>query len=199
MSLTIPRPEYPRPQFMRSHRLCLNGEWQFEIDSGDSGLERGLLQRDLRDRILVPFCPEFLCPGSAIPISSTLFGIAARWLFPPTGLVSVFCSTSKQLITMRRSGSMSRNLAGTGRFMPFSVELPEDVIGHEATIVVRARDYNHIPQARGKQAQTYANMECVYTRTTGIWQTVWLEPVPEVALGRPRLTPDVANNLIRLI
>jgi beta-galactosidase/beta-glucuronidase len=56
-----------------------------------------------------------------------------------------------------------------------------------------------MPQARGKQAQTYANMQCDYTRTTGIWQTVWLEPVPEVALGRPRLTPDVANNHIRLM
>ena len=54
----IPRSEYPRPQFVRSDWLCLNGEWQFELDQGDSGLERGLLQRELSDRILVPFCPE---------------------------------------------------------------------------------------------------------------------------------------------
>ena len=38
--------------------MCLNGEWQFEIDAGDSGLERGLLHRELNDRIIVPFCPE---------------------------------------------------------------------------------------------------------------------------------------------
>jgi len=63
MSLPIPRPEYLRPQFVCSHWLCLNGEWQFEIDSGDSGLERGLLQHDLRDRILVPFCPESSLSG----------------------------------------------------------------------------------------------------------------------------------------
>ena len=54
----IPRSEYPRPQFVRSDWLCLNGEWQFELDQGDSGLERGLLQHELSDRILVPFCPE---------------------------------------------------------------------------------------------------------------------------------------------
>ena len=40
--MSTPRPEYPRPQFVRADWLCLNGEWQFEIDAGDSGLERGL-------------------------------------------------------------------------------------------------------------------------------------------------------------
>ena len=45
-------------------------------------------------------------------------------------------------------------------------------------MVVRARDTRHGPQARGKQAREYANHDCVYTRTTGIWQTVWLEAVP---------------------
>ena len=50
---TPPRPEYPRPQFVRSDWLCLNGTWQFEIDSADSGLERGLLDRPLADNITV--------------------------------------------------------------------------------------------------------------------------------------------------
>src|SRR5688572_1268342 len=56
--MTIPRPEYPRPQFVRADWLCLNGEWEFEIDGGDSGLERGLVDRPLESRITVPFCPE---------------------------------------------------------------------------------------------------------------------------------------------
>ena len=55
--MTLPRSEYPRPQFVRADWLCLNGEWQFEADQGDSGLERGLLSRELKDRITVPFCP----------------------------------------------------------------------------------------------------------------------------------------------
>ena len=49
--MSIPRPEYPRPQFARADWLSLNGEWQFETDRGDSGLERRLLQRDLEQRI----------------------------------------------------------------------------------------------------------------------------------------------------
>ncbi len=43
--MSIARPEYPRPQFVRADWLCLNGAWQFEADPGDSGLERGLLDR----------------------------------------------------------------------------------------------------------------------------------------------------------
>src|SRR5690606_30764786 len=59
----IPRSEYPRPQCVRPDWLCLNGEWQFEIDQGDSGLERGLKDRDLNDTIIVPFCPESKLSG----------------------------------------------------------------------------------------------------------------------------------------
>ncbi|MYH63741.1 MAG: beta-galactosidase, partial [Caldilineaceae bacterium SB0675_bin_29] len=61
--MSIPRPEYPRPQFVRKDWLCLNGEWEFEIDQGDSGLERGLLGRSLGGRITVPFCPESKLSG----------------------------------------------------------------------------------------------------------------------------------------
>jgi len=196
----MPRPEYPRPQFVRQNWLCLNGEWQFEIDQGDSGLERGLLQRELADRILVPFCPESVLSG----IGNTDF-LNAVWY---RRVVTIPAEWARQRVLLHfqavdHDATVWVNGQELGRhrggFTPFSVELPADVIGQEVTIVVRARDYNHIPQARGKQSQAYGNFECVYTRTTGIWQTVWLEPVPGVALRRPRLTPDVANSLIRLV
>ncbi|MDX6293120.1 MAG: hypothetical protein QOH50_2195, partial [Kribbellaceae bacterium] len=47
MPTTTPRPEHPRPQFVRPDWLCLNGEWQFEIDRSDSGLERGVRDQEL--------------------------------------------------------------------------------------------------------------------------------------------------------
>src|SRR5690606_19477211 len=80
---------------------------------------------------------------------------------------------------------------------PFSCDLG-DVAGKSITLVIRARDDWRPPQPRGKQSQQFENHGCHYTRTTGIWQTVWMEPVPEVALLRPRLTPDVSNCSIRL-
>ncbi len=64
------------------------------------------------------------------------------------------------------------------------------------TLVVRARDDGRDPKPRGKQSTRYANHGCHYTRTTGIWQTVWLEPVAEAHLERPRITPDVANRRV---
>ena len=70
-----PRSEYPRPQFKRSAWLNLNGQWQFEIDHGDSGRARGLLEKETLEReITVPFCPESRLSG----IGSTDF-MKAVW------------------------------------------------------------------------------------------------------------------------
>ena len=59
----IPRNEYPRPQMQRKDWLCLNGLWEFEVDQGDSGLQRGLLTKSLVQTIQVPFCPESKLSG----------------------------------------------------------------------------------------------------------------------------------------
>src|SRR5690242_20270515 len=59
----IPKPEHPRPQFFRPDWLNLNGSWQFEADTGDSGLERGLRSRELAGEILVPYAPESEASG----------------------------------------------------------------------------------------------------------------------------------------
>ncbi len=198
--MNTPRPEYPRPQFVRKEWLCLNGEWQFEIDPGDSGLARGLLERELAQRILVPFCPE-----------STLSGIgdadfmAAVWYrrqvtipreWAGKNVLLHFQAVDYDATVWVNGLEVGRHRGG---FTPFACNLrgvagPGDTI----TIVVRARDDWRPPQPRGKQSQRYENWGCMYTRTTGIWQTVWLEPVPVCALKRPRLTPDLANGAFRL-
>jgi beta-galactosidase/beta-glucuronidase len=86
-----------------------------------------------------------------------------------------------------------------GGFTPFSADLSGVASpGEETVVVVRARDTRHAVQARGKQAVWYANTDCNYTRTTGIWQTVWLEPVPDAHLRRPRITPDLAGACFHL-
>src|SRR5659263_315244 len=60
----IPRPEYPRPQMVRKQWMNLNGEWQFEIDHGNSGKQRNLFKADNLDgKIIVPFCPESKLSG----------------------------------------------------------------------------------------------------------------------------------------
>jgi beta-galactosidase/beta-glucuronidase len=195
-----PRNEYPRPQFVRSDWLCLNGEWQFEIDSGDSGLERGLVDRALRDRITVPFCPESSLSGIECNDFLNVVWYRRSILIPEAWagrrVLLHFQAVDYDATVWANGVEVGRHRGG---FTPFSCDLSAAAApGEMVTIVVRARDDHRPPQPRGKQSQRYANWGCLYTRTTGIWQTVWMEPVPDLALRRPRLTPDVANGLIRL-
>lgn len=198
--MTMPRPEYPRPQFVRPDWLCLNGEWQFEIDHGDSGLERGLRRRELAQRILAPFCPESSLSG----IGYTDF-MSAVWYRKQVTIPKEWAGRDVLLHfqAVDYDATVWVNDIEVGRhrggYTPFSCNLRGIAkAGETITIVVRARDDNKPPMPRGKQSQRYENYSCFYTRTTGIWQTVWLEPAPQCALRRPRLTPDVANSLFRL-
>ena len=197
--MTIPRPEYPRPQFVRPDWLCLNGEWEFEIDSGDSGLARNLVTSPLADTITVPFCPESPLSG----VGHTDF-MAAVWyrktVQVPEGwkgrhVLLHFGAVDYDTTVWVDGVEVIRHRGG---FTPFSTTLKTITGGDTFTVVVRARDDWKTPKARGKQSQAYAPHGCHYTRTTGIWQTVWIEPVPEVSLRRPRLTPDVANGAFHL-
>ncbi|MBB5779262.1 glycoside hydrolase family 2 protein [Nonomuraea jabiensis] len=197
----VPRPEYPRPQLVRTDWLNLNGPWQFEIDAGDSGLERGLRERELAGTIIVPFAPESELSGlghtdfmEAVWYRRTVT-IPAAWAGRRTLLH--FGAVDHDATVWVNGVEVARHRGG---FTPFTADLSAVARpGEEATIVVRARDPRHGPQARGKQSTRYQNFECLYTRTTGIWQTVWLEPVPDVHLRRPRITPDVATSSFNVV
>lgn len=200
--MAIPRSEYPRPQWVRSDWMCLNGHWQFEIDTGDSGRERGLADRPLAGEILVPFCPESPLSGVGnrdflnavwyrreVEIPSAWAGRRVLLHFQAVDYDATVWVNGKEVARHR------------GGFTPFTCEITEAAgPGQKAVIVVRARDEGHRKyQPAGKQSPRYENYECFYVRTTGIWQSVWLEPVPESYLDRPRITPDVAGRRFFLV
>ncbi|MEV5643821.1 sugar-binding domain-containing protein [Streptomyces flaveolus] len=191
---SVPRPEYPRPQFVRRDWLNLNGTWQFETDQGDSGLERGLLDRALTGEILVPFAPESELSG--VGDTDFLEAVWYRRRFTPPAewagrrVLLHFGAVDHDTTVWVDGTEVVRHRGG---FTPFTADLGDLAPGREVEITVRARDPKSGPQARGKQAVQYANHDCNYTRTTGIWQTVWAEPVPETHLRRPRITPDLAG------
>ncbi|MGC8780677.1 MAG: glycoside hydrolase family 2 protein, partial [Anaerolineae bacterium] len=200
MTDPIPRPEYPRPQFVREDWLCLNGEWQFEMDPGDSGLERGLANRELRDRILVPFCPESALSGIGHADWMTAVWYRRTVKIPDEWrgreVLLHFQAVDYDATVWVNGVEVGRHRGG---YTPFTCELRGVAgPGDTATIVVRARDPRAGPKPSGKQSPRYANYGCMYTRTTGIWQTVWLEPVPTMRLGRPRITPDANRGLFHL-
>lgn len=196
----IPRSEYPRPQFKRADWLCLNGEWQFEIDQADSGIDNGLLTRDLNDTITVPFCPE--APLSGVENQDFLNAVwYRRTVTIPEAWANRRVLLHFQAVDYDTTVWVNGIEVGRhrGGFTPFSCDLHDAAKpGETITIVVRAQDSHEPPQPRGKQTQFSGPYGPIYLRTTGIWQTVWLEPVPEVALKRPRITPDVTNNMIRI-
>ena len=179
MNTTMPKPDYPRPQLVREDWLNLNGWWQFESDQGDSGLERGLTHRELVDRILVPFCPESTASG----IDNVDF-LQAVWYRRSVEIPAAWDGRTVLLHfgAVDHDATVWVNGAEAGRhrggFSSFTIDVTAFVRpGEDSVIVVRARDMPTGAQARGKQSTRYANSGCFYTRTTGIWQTVWLEPV----------------------
>lgn len=191
----IPRPEHPRPQLRRDTWLNLNGEWQFEIDQGDTGLERGLLAGELGGRIIVPFAPESTASGvgrtdflNAVWYRRTVW-IPQAWR--GLDVLLHFGAIDHDATVWVNGHEVARHRGG---FTGFSADLRDLAqAGEELTIVVRARDTRDQPQARGKQSTEYGNSGCTYTRTTGIWQTVWLEAVPRSRIARPRITPQLAT------
>ena len=196
----IPRNEYPRPQFVREDWLSLNGDWQFEIDQSDTGIERGLLERDLEGSITVPFCPESKLSGIENQDYLNAVWYRREVSIPESWqgrrVLLHFQAVDYDATVWVNGSEVGRHRGG---FSPFSCDL-EGVAsaGDSVSLIVRARDTHKVPQPRGKQARKFDPQGAIYVRTTGIWQSVWMEPVPDIHLRRPRITADVANGMIRL-
>lgn len=179
----IPRPEHPFPQFERKNWLNLNGDWQFEIDHGCTGRARGLQQpeHELNDRIVVPFCPE-----------SSLSGVeykdfmASVWYRRTVTIPESFLGQRIFLhigaCDYRTEAFVNGQTVGThiGGYTPMCFDITAALTEGENVITICAEDDTRSGlQPVGKQSVLYGSYGCSYTRTTGIWQTVWLEARPE--------------------
>lgn len=201
-SPSLPRPEHPRPQFTRPDWLSLNGPWEFEIDQADTGLERGLLQRRLERDIIVPFAPESSASGIGTTDLVTAcwyrrtFEVPADWA--DRRIIAHFGAVDHDATVWVNGIEVGRHRGG---FTSFDVDITAAVRstrpGASAEIVVRARDPLHEPQARGKQGRDFAPSGTFYTRTSGIWQSVWLEAVPFRAIEALHTVPVLSRNAFR--
>lgn len=189
------RTEHPKPQFMRDGWQNLNGEWQFEIDHGNSGEARGL-HRDsclLSGKINVPFCPESKLSGveykdflSSVwykrEIDITEEQLGGR-VFLHFGAVDYRCDV---FVNEQKVGSH------TGGYVSFKFDITEALKVGKNTVCVHAMDdtrSGNVPS--GKQSDSYASYGCLYTRTTGIWQTVWLEFTPKAYIKNFKIATDI--------
>ena len=196
----MPRTDYPRPMWTRNEWYCLNGEWEFEFDPGVSGEERRIFENGSFSRtITVPFCPESKLSG----IGCTDF-MPAVWyrrkinIQKPNGRRAILHFGAVDfLCKVWVNGSMCG--AHEGGYCSFEFDITDKLCDGENTIVVMAiDDLRSKRQSFGKQCDTYFSRACSYTRTTGIWQTVWLEYVPEVYLLSQKIIPHAADGAVDL-
>jgi len=199
----IPRPEYPRPQFEREDWLNLNGQWTYTFDPGQSGRDRGFARRHGFDHtILVPFCPESKLSGvqhtdfiemmwyhRKIAIPSNWRG---RQIYLRFGAVDYECEVFID------GQSVGRHWGGTSSFGFDVTRFVADGAQHDLVLWVRDETRSGV-QPAGKQCPQYFSRGCHYTRTTGIWQTVWMEPVSLHGLESLQIIPDVDDSKFSFI
>ena len=194
--MNIPRSEHPNPQWERETWKNLNGTWEFEFDFGTSALERKLWEKDKFDKeIIVPFCPESKLSG--IAYTDFIDGVAYRRHFELTeketaGKTILHFGAVDYETTVLVNGKR----VGThkGGYTSFSFDITEFVtVGDNVVFVAVKDDVRSELQPKGKQAHKFASSGCDYTRTTGIWQTVWLEFVPENYIKSAKYYSDQDN------
>ena len=197
VSPASPLPEYPRPQLVRTAWLNLNGLWQYAVRPKDA--EGPGASYD--GSILVPFAPEsslsgvgkMVGPDSRLWYRRT-FRVPAAWAGKRVWLrFDAVDWDATVLVNGKKVGSH------TGGYDPFAFDVTDVLApgGGEQEVVVSVWDPSDAgPQPRGKQVLKPRSIW--YTPTTGIWQTVWLEPLPAQAISRLKLTPDADAGTLTL-
>ena len=194
----IPRPEHPQPMFKRDNWQNLNGEWLFHIDQigpAEEIMIEPFATAPYTQKIIVPFCPQ-----------SKLSGIENKDFMRSVWYKRSITVTEEQLkgrvllhfgavdyeATVYINGENIGN--HFGGYSSFEFDITDYVKVGENDLTVNARDVmENIP--RGKQCHdSYNPYGCLYTRTTGIWQTVGLEFVPEGYIKTAKYYPDIEES-----
>ena len=193
----IPRPEHPNPQFQRRDWMNLNGKWSFKIDKSKSGLAKKYYQPQTKfDRTInVPFCPESVLSGIEYKDFMDAVWYSREFTIPEkySGLRTILHFGA---VDYKATVYINGKEVGThkGGYISFEFDITDYITNGKNLLTVYAEDDTRNPlQPRGKQSEEYYSHGCDYTRTTGIWQTVWLEFVPESRIKGIKIFPNVEN------
>ena len=190
-----PLPEYPRPQMARERWLNLNGQWHYAIAATNKAQPK-----NITGLITVPF-----------PIESTLSGVrknvgAGSFLWYRRNFDATFLTTGERLLLHFSAVDWEAVVWVNGKkigehrggYDPFSFDINTALNeGGNNELVVRVWDPTDDGfQPRGKQVKDPRGIW--YTSVSGIWQTVWLEPVPAQSIAGLKFVPDIHNRELAL-
>ena len=184
---------YPRPQLQRATWYSLNGQWEFAFDPDGVWQDAGDVEWN--DRITVPFSPEAPFSGLGRTDFFRAVWYRRRCELPERG-------QSERWILHFGAVDWSATIWINGKYVgehqggytPFSFDITDFVVESACEITVRADDDpQDLAKPRGKQDWQLEPHSIWYPRTTGIWQTVWLEKVPATRIGRLAFTPNLAR------
>lgn len=189
-----PLPEYPRPQLRRNSYLNLNGIWEYAIT------KTAEKPAAMQGEIVVPFSPETPLSGVGHILQPDEYLWYRRSVTLPEGFfqggrlllhfgaVDLCCTV---WVNGQEAGSH------TGGYLPFALDVTELIVGDAFTLELRVTDPTDTGSlSRGKQR--LKNTGIWYTPQSGIWQTVWMECVPENYLRSLRITPKPEENAVHI-
>jgi beta-galactosidase/beta-glucuronidase len=196
----IPRSEYPQPQFQREQWQSLNGRWEFDFDDRNTGVEEGWAggARKFSRTISVPYAFESQRSG----VGDTSFHPVVwyrRTFQIPTDWKGRRVLLHFGAVDYRAQVWVNGTTVGSheGGNVPFRFDITSSLKTGPNTLTVRAEDPptdRYIP--RGKQYWEPKSRGIFYTRTTGIWQPVWLEATGDSYLDRVRITPSTDGSVV---
>lgn len=200
----VPLAEYPRPQMKRTSCTILNGWWDYRITPDihwktDNPGMLGDLCWEAEGKILVPFSPETALSG----VKRQLMPEETLWYRRKIvigkkqenkRLLLHFGAADQECRIYWNGEKVGEHLGG---YLPFTLDVTDCVEEGENILIVICRDISDTGwRARGKQKLKAKGM--FYTAQSGIWQTVWMEWVPEVYISQLRILPDYDGSCLRV-
>ena len=192
-------PEYPRPQMVRKEWQNLNGLWQFAVGQAGDAAPTG---KTLSRQILVPFPMESALSGiretAEFVWYRRTFKVPAAWR--GQRILLHFGAVDWEATVFVNGREVGRHRGG---YDPFSYNITDALTPDgPQEVIVGISDTMKGGQAIGKQSRDMflkPGGGIFYSCVTGIWQTVWLEPVPQASIQELQLTPDVDAKTLRVI